>query len=96
MGMVKSKKHTGIYQKVLANGDISYYYNYKDLDGKKIWKLVGKKSNSYSERDAVNERRKALAEISTSSEPLYIRKQKLNGNTKIRELAKKYFDEKSL
>ena len=95
MAMVKSKKHTGVYQKILANGDISYYYNYKDLDGKKIWKLVGKKSNSYSERDAVNERRKALAEISTSSEPLYIRKQKLNGNTKIRELAKKYFDEKT-
>ena len=44
MAMVKSKKHTGVYQKILANGDISYYYNYKDLDGKKILKLVGKKS----------------------------------------------------
>ena len=95
MAMVKSKKHTGVYQKILANGDVSYYYNYKDLDGKKIWKLVGKKSNSYSERDAVNERRKALAEISTSSEPLYIRKQKLNCVVKIRDLAKKYFDEKT-
>ena len=52
MRMVKSKKHTGVYQKILANGDISYYYNYKDLDGKKIWKLVGKKSNSYSERES--------------------------------------------
>lgn len=95
MSMIKSKKHTGVYQKNLANGDVSYYYNYKDLDGKKVWKLVGKKSNSYSELDAVSERRKVMGEISGSVEPLYIRKQKLSGFIKIRDLAKKYFDEKT-
>lgn len=75
MKMIKSKKHTGVYQKTLSNGDISYYYSYKDLDGKKIWKCVGKKSNGFSERDAVAQRRKVLAEVSYSDEPLYIKKE---------------------
>lgn len=95
MKMIKSKKHTGVYQKTLSNGDISYYYSYKDLDGKKIWKCVGKKSNGFSERDAVAQRRKVLAEVSYSDEPLYIKKRKQKEVITVRQLAEKYFDEKS-
>lgn len=95
MSMIKSQKHTGVYQKLLENGDISYYYSYKDIDGKKVWKCIGKKSNGYSERDAVAQRRKALSEISSLDEPLYIQKRKQQEVIKVRVLAQKYFDEKT-
>jgi len=94
MSRIKSKKHVGVYQQLLVNGDVSYYYNYKDIDGKKIWVNVGKKSDGYSERDAAVQRRKALADISSLDEPLYIQKRRQQEVVKVRELAQKYFDEK--
>jgi integrase len=94
MSRIKSKKHVGVYQHLLANGDVSYYYNYKDIDGKKVWVCVGKKSDGYSERDAASQRRKVLADISYVDEPLYIQKRKQQEIIKVRELAQKYFDEK--
>ncbi len=60
MSMIKSQKHTGVYQKLLENVDISYY-SYKYIDGKKVWRCVGKKSNGFSEKDALMKRRKTLA-----------------------------------
>ena len=94
MSRIKSKKHVGVYQQLLVNGDVSYYYNYKDIDGKKIWVNVGKKSDGYSERDAAVQRRKALADISSLDEPLYIQKRKQQEVVKVKELAEKYFNEK--
>ncbi|MCG3662683.1 tyrosine-type recombinase/integrase [Aliarcobacter butzleri] len=94
MSMIKSKKHIGVYQKLLENGDISYYYNYKDVDGKKVWRCVGKKSNGFSEKDALMQRRKALAEVSFSDEPLYVKQRKQKEVITIRKLAEKYFNEK--
>ncbi|MFV0480526.1 MAG: tyrosine-type recombinase/integrase [Campylobacteraceae bacterium] len=42
--MIKSsKKYDGIYHKILANGDLSYYITYKDKN-KKVWTKVGLKS----------------------------------------------------
>lgn len=60
MARIKSKSNVGVYREVLINGDISYYYTYKDIDGKKRWIKVGRQSNGYSERDAVVQRRKCL------------------------------------
>lgn len=94
MARVKSKSNTGVYKEVLANGDISFYYTYKDTDGKKCWVKVGLKSNGYSERDAVVQRRKTMIALEDSQEPLYVKKNKRQEIVTLNQLAHNYFDEK--
>ncbi|MFK5882631.1 MAG: site-specific integrase [Sulfurospirillum sp.] len=94
MSRIKSKSHTGVYREKLLDGDISYYYTYKNSQGKKKWVKVGKKSEGYSERDAVVQRRETMAKTLINNEPLYIQKNRKNSVT-VRELAQKYFSEKT-
>ncbi len=49
MSRIKSKKYSGVYYNILANGDISYYITFKDEYDKKIWRKVGKKSEGINE-----------------------------------------------
>ena len=76
MARIKSKSNVGVYKEVLVSGDISYYYTYKDIDGKKCWIKVGLKSNGYSERDAVVQRRKTMTALENAQEPIYVKKKK--------------------
>ena len=94
MARIKSKSNVGVYKEVLVNGDISYYYTYKDIDGKKCWIKVGLKSNGYSERDAVVQRRKTMTELENAQEPIYVKKNKRQEVVTLNQLAHYYFDEK--
>lgn len=94
MARIKSKSNVGVYREVLINGDISYYYTYKDIDGKKRWIKVGRQSNGYSERDAVVQRRKTITELENAQEPLYFKKHKRQEIVTLNQLAYYYFDEK--
>jgi len=94
MSRIKSKSHTGVYREKLLDGDISYYYTYKDSQGKKRWVKVGKKSEGYSERDAVVQRKEAVAKALVNNTPVYVQKNRKKSVT-VRELAKKYFSEKT-
>ncbi len=94
MSRIKSKSHTGVYRENLLDGDVSYYYTYKDSQGKKRWVKVGKKSEGYSERDAVVQRREAIAKTVMNNTPVYVQKNRKRSVT-VRELAKKYFSEKT-
>ncbi|MCF6172820.1 MAG: hypothetical protein L3J44_03440 [Campylobacteraceae bacterium] len=94
MSRIKSKSHTGVYREKLLDGDISYYYTYKDSQGKKRWVKVGKKSEGYSERDAVVQRREAMTKILINNKLLYIQKN-IKKSVTVRELAQKYFSEKT-
>jgi len=95
MARVKSKSNVGVYKEVLDNGDTSFYYTYKDIDGKKRWVKVGLKSNGYSERDAVVQRRKTMIALEDLEEPLYIKKNKFQEIITLNQLATYYFNEKS-
>lgn len=74
MSRIKSKSHTGVHREKLLDGDVSYYYAYRDSQGKKRWVKVGKKSEGYLERDAVVQRREAVAKTLISNTPVYIQK----------------------
>ncbi len=94
MARVKSKKYTGIYLNHLENGDITYYANYKDQDGKKAWFTVGKKSQGITEPFANNKRNELLNQIRLGVDPLAHKKQKII--TRLDDIATKYFDDKYL
>lgn len=47
--LVKSKRYKGVYSRKSVDGDISYYYTFKDEDNKIHYKKVGTKSQGVDE-----------------------------------------------
>ena len=76
MARIKSNKYAGVYLNHLANGDISYSINYKDIHNKKIWVTVGKKSNGVNEKFAYTKRAEHINKIKTGVDPLAHKKKK--------------------
>lgn len=94
MARIKSKKYTGIYLNHLENGDVTYYANYKDQDGKKAWFTVGKKSHGITEIFANNKRNELLNQMRLGVDPLAHKKKKKI--VTLNDIADKYFDDKYL
>ena len=76
MARIKSKKYQGVYLNHLQDGDISYFINYKNMDNKKIWVKIGKKSNGVNEKFAYTKRAEYINKIKTGTDPLQHKKKK--------------------
>lgn len=87
----KSKKFTGVYREVLKDGDISYYYTYKDNDNKLNWIKVGKKSEDIREIDAHHRRLDTLNLQRNGELPEFIKKKQKIKQITLNEVADEYF-----
>ena len=76
MARVKSKKYAGVYLNHLQNGDISYFISYKDMNSKKVWVSIGKKSDGISESFSYNQRIGHINKIKTGIDPLQHKRRK--------------------
>lgn len=79
MGRVKSKKYVGVYLNRLVDGDVTYSISYKDINNRKIWFTIGKKSSGITEVYAYNKRNEFINQIRLGEEPpAILRKKKKN------------------
>jgi len=94
MGRVKSKKYTGVYLNRLSDGDISYQITYKDIENKKVWFTVGKKSQGITEKYAHNKRIEFINQIRLGDDPLKEKKRKKEKAITFDEIANKFYEER--
>jgi integrase len=79
LARVRSKKYAGVYLNRLVDGDVTYSINYKDMDNKKRWFTVGKKSSGITEIYAYNKRNEFIHKTKLGEEPpAILRKKKKN------------------
>lgn len=91
MSRKKSKKYTGVYLNVLADGDTSYSITYKDED--KITKrfTVGRKSAGVTEVYAYNKRNEFITQINLGEEPPAVAKKKKKNIITLDSVAEKSY-----
>jgi integrase len=90
----KSKRFVGVYYRDLAHGDRSYDFTYHDIEGKKRWITVGKKSMGSSEIDANKKRIETINKILLDGEePLFITKRKKQAILTLDTVANSYFED---
>jgi len=92
--MEKIDKETGLYEHELANGDITYYYTFKDTLGKTHQVKVGRRSEGYRIKDARNQRRDAISENQDKPEALLLKKRKKKDIITFQDLADRYYTDK--
>ena len=90
--MEKSKRFVGVYLNKLQDGDITYYVNYKDNNGKKKWIKVGKKSEGISEVFCHNKRNEIITKLRLGEEVEIIKNKKNKKGKTLDDLAKIYFE----
>ncbi len=89
---IRSKKYAGVYYRDLLNGDRTYDFTYKDLEGKKRWINVGKMSDNFSEVDAYRKRLETISKIKLDGdEPNFIKKRRVVKKLTLNEVADAYF-----
>lgn len=88
----KSKRYTGVYQESLANGDVSYYFTYKDLDRKNKWIKVGLHSEDVREIDAYHKRQETLNHLRLGEVPKFIQDRQRVKKITVNDIAEKYFE----
>ena len=91
MSRKKSKKYTGVYFNVLANGDTSYSITYKDEDNKPKHFTVGKKSAGIIEVYAYNKRNEFINQINLGEEPPAVAKKKKQNIITLDSVAEKSY-----
>jgi len=92
--MEKIENTIGLYRHELANGDITYYYTYKDTYGKTQQVKVGRHSAGYRINDARNQRLAAIAENKDKPEALLVKKLKRKNLITFQDLADRYYSDK--
>ena len=63
MARERSKKYPGVYLNRLKNGDISYSITFKDEEGVKQWRTIGKRSQGINEHIANRHRNEIVLKI---------------------------------
>ncbi|WP_041963245.1 tyrosine-type recombinase/integrase [Sulfurospirillum cavolei] len=98
MGLIKSKKHKGVYYYETEDGDEVYYFTYKRLiDQKKFTVKVGTKSGGWSLTQCHAEREKAVNEMRAGHVPTLVRnKRKIAEITSFDMIAEEYYQYKKL
>ncbi|HUH41986.1 MAG TPA: site-specific integrase [Sulfurimonas sp.] len=94
MARVRSKKYSGVYLNKLSDGDITYSINYKDIDNKKTWFTVGKKSNGITEIYAYNKRNEFINKIKLGEEPPAVLKRKKKDIVSLDSIAIEHYQSK--
>lgn len=88
--MIKSKKFQGVYHRAKMNGDITYYFLYRDEDNKSKFQKVGLKSSGITESHVYELRNNTILSLKSGELPPNIVK-KSRYDTKIDDIANFYF-----
>ena len=91
----KIKNEIGLYKYQLKNGDVTYYYKYKDSYGKTQDVRVGRSSESYRINDARIARTAAIAKDRENPEALLIKKNRKKNIITFQDLADRYYKDKA-
>lgn len=104
--MQKSKRFTGVYHNILANGEKSYYIVYNIVDTqkttsqkivyKKQWDKIGTKSGGITEAYCNAKRNETLNKIRLGEEPPQIAKRKKKNLINFDSIANTYFEDRAL
>lgn len=89
-GMIKSKKYTGVYSRKKADGDITYYFVYKNIDRKPTYQKVGLKSQGITEQYVYEKRNEFVLELKNGEIPKLLRSNKQHV-IKFNDIAEYYF-----
>lgn len=89
--LTKSKKYTGVYYRKKNDGDITYYFLYRNSNKKNVFHKVGLKSQGISEQYVSELRSETLLEIRNGELPKILRSTKLHKIT-FSEISDYYFD----
>ena len=92
--MKKIKNEIGLYEHVLANGDKTYYYTFKDSFGKTHQVKVGRYSENYRIADARSQRLKAISKNRDNPEALLVKKKQKKNIVYFQDLADRYYLDK--
>ena len=104
--MQKSKKYTGVYYNILADGEKSFYIVYNIIDTqkstntktvyKKQWDKVGTKTGGITEAYCNTKRNEVLNKIRLGEEPPQIASRKKKNVITFDEIATLYFNDRAL
>ncbi|MDD3054788.1 MAG: site-specific integrase [Aliarcobacter sp.] len=89
--LTKSKKYTGVYYRKKDNGDLSYYFLYRNSNKKNVFHKVGLKSQGISEQYVSELRSETILELKNGELPKILRSSKLHKIT-FSEISDYYFD----
>lgn len=87
--LTRSKKYTGIYFRQKENGDVAYYFTYKD-DRQTKYQKVGMKSHGITEKYAAEKRSETIVLLKNDEIPNML-KNKKKYVVKFKEIADLYF-----
>lgn len=94
--MERSKKYNGVYLNYLKNGDITFYFTYKDIDNRLKWEKVGKQSEGITQNLCNQKRIEVLNQIRLGEQPKSISKRKKKNIITLDEISEMYFEHISL
>ncbi len=66
---IKSKRYTGVYSRKLANGDVSYYITYTDVNKKPKTVKIGTKNGGITEKYCFNKRNETVNQVRLGEDP---------------------------
>jgi integrase len=92
MNLIKSKKFVGVYHNKLKDGDISYYIQYRDPNGKPHKTKIGKKSEYINESYCHQIRTQTINSLKNGELPPYVQIRKKHKAITLNGLADYYFD----
>ena len=91
-GLIKSKRYTGVYYRQKKDGDLTYYFIYKNVSSKKpICHKVGLKSQGITEQYVYAKRSQTLLELRNGEVPQILRGSKQH-IVLFSDIADYYFD----
>ena len=91
---VKSKKLKGVYENVMADGDVSYSVMLRDRDGKMTRVYIGKKSEGVTPTLCHNKRQEMIVKLRLGEVPEPIKRKRKRKVTTLNDLALIYFTDK--
>lgn len=91
---IKSKKYTGVYYREKQDGDITYYFTYRDMS-KTVCKKVGTKTEGVTERYTFDKRNETIIELRNGKVPQIMRNTKKH-EIKFKEIAEFYFENRKV
>jgi len=93
--LIVSKKHTGVYHKILLDGDVSFCINYKE-SGKVKWVTIGKKSEGINEAYCHQQRNDIINKAKFGEQSPIIKHKKKKSIITFDEMATQYIGAKEL
>ena len=89
--LIKSKKYTGVYHRKSKNGETTFYFTFKNEDGKTKHQKVGTKSQGITESFVSELRLKTITSIKLGEDFTTIHKRNKNNTTTVDEVSEFYF-----